>query len=121
MATQETVQAHPFAAGWRARLGPRAQIAVAAVLLLGVGIFAGNAYHGQQYGPEGAVRHYFSALQNGDAAGAYADLEVGALSASTPMPSWWTGRRWRPRCRLLAPPSPASTWVKPPSPAPWLS
>jgi hypothetical protein len=83
MATQETVQTHPIGAGWRARLGPRAQIAVAAVLLLGVGIFAGNAYLGQQYGPEGAVRHYFSALQKGDAAGAYADLEVGALSTPT--------------------------------------
>jgi uncharacterized Zn-binding protein involved in type VI secretion len=84
MATQESVHGHPVAAGdWRSRLGLRAQVAAGVVLMLAVGIFAGNAYLSQQYGPEGAARHYFAAVQKGDASGAFADLEVGSPSSRT--------------------------------------
>src|SRR5947209_8127652 len=84
MGTQATIHSAPAARiDWRARLGLRAQIAAATVIVLGVGLFAGNAYLSQQYGPEGAVRHYFAAVQTGDAAGAFADLEVGAAASAT--------------------------------------
>src|SRR2546421_7133953 len=84
MATQETVQSSPFVgSGWRARLGLRAQIAAAVLIVLAVGIFAGNAYLNQRYGPEGAVRQYFEAVQNGDAATAFGDLQVGSPAAAT--------------------------------------
>src|SRR3989440_3606569 len=84
MATQETVQSGPFiGSGWRARLGLRAQIAAAVLIVLAVGIFAGNAYLSQQYGPEGAVRQYFDAVQKGDAATAFGDLQLGSPVAAT--------------------------------------
>jgi len=84
MATQETVQSRPFVGSpWRTRLGPRAQIAAAVLIVIAVGIFAGNAYLSQGYGPEGAVRQYFDAVQNGDAATAFSDLQVGSPAAGT--------------------------------------
>jgi len=54
----------------------RVQIGAGLVLALLLAGVIGNNALAAQYTPEGTVRHYLSAIQAGDAAGAWADIQV---------------------------------------------
>jgi hypothetical protein len=82
-AIESVVQSSPAAAGWRQRLGGRAQLVVALILLLVVAAVGANRYFAGQYSPAGTVREYLSALQAGDSARAWSLMEV-ASPASQP-------------------------------------
>ena len=69
--------------GWRQRLGVRAQLVVALVLLVVIAAVGANVYFAGQYSPAGTVREYLAALQAGDSARAWSLMEV-ARPASQP-------------------------------------
>ena len=60
---------------WRRR---RYQVAAVVAALVAVAGFAANAFLAKQYAPEGAVSQYLSALESGDATGAWSVAQVAA-------------------------------------------
>jgi hypothetical protein len=64
---------------WQQR---RYRLAAGALLLVVVAAALANNVLGRQYTPDGAVRHYLSALQSGDAAAAWSEIQVSAPTQS---------------------------------------
>ena len=60
---------------WQQR---RYRLAAGALLLVVIAAALANNVLGRQYTPDGAVRHYLSALQSGDAAAAWSEIQVSA-------------------------------------------
>ena len=68
---------------WRTRLGRRSQVGALALVLLTVALVAGNAVQGQVYGPQGAVKAYFAALESGNVSRATSLIDIGGATTKS--------------------------------------